>query len=297
MRLVQLPAPALHAFVGGLFHPRADDPTAWRDEVLSRLAGLLRSLFAAQSLTVLQWEARDDRYIIRLLDPEGNLVDADGTIRADAPPLPILTGMQIGLLIEDPSASRHIDIALRQVLGHGPALLLPVTRGPMVIGLLALHLLGIPADGEMALALALARQAALASAGDPDSAGSQERKGRARRLPRMRDSWAEGTAALSPREREVVRLLAGGLRNKEIAAQLHITERTVKFHLGRIFDKLDVDSRTELLLRVLELDHTTGRTLPNGDLAHEDEPERPDERTSMGGREGAVERHAPEGGA
>jgi DNA-binding CsgD family transcriptional regulator len=258
---------------------------------------MLRSLFAAQSLTVLQWEARDNRYIIRLLDPEGNLVDADSTIRADAPPLPILTGMQIGLLIEDPSASRHIDIALRQVLGQGPALLLPVTRGPMVIGLLALHLLGIPADGEMALALALARQAALASAGDPDSAGSQERKGRARRLPRMRDSWAEGTAALSPREREVVRLLAGGLRNKEIAAQLHITERTVKFHLGRIFDKLDVDSRTELLLRVLELDHTTGRALPNGVLAPEDEPERPDKRTSMGDREGTVERHAPEGGA
>jgi DNA-binding NarL/FixJ family response regulator len=55
---------------------------------------------------------------------------------------------------------------------------------------------------------------------------------------------------LSPREREVVSLLVKGLRNKEIAAHLHISERTVKFHVGRIFDKLCVDSRVEVLLRV-----------------------------------------------
>ena len=284
MRLVQQPAPALHAFVGGLLRSRADDPTARRDEVLSRLAGLLRSLFAAQSLTVLQWEARDNRYIIRLLDSEGNLVDAEGAIHADALLLSIVTGMQIGLLIEDPSVSRHLDMTLRQVLGHGPALLLPVIFGAMVVGVVALHLRGIPVDEEMALALALARQAALASAGDAESAGNQEGKGRPRRLPRVQDPLAQGSTALSPRERDVVRLLAFGLRNKEIAGQLHITERTVKFHLGRIFDKLDVDSRTELLLRVLVLDPNTDRMSLSGNLALQDEPQSLDEHTSMGDR-------------
>ena len=48
-----------------------------------------------------------------------------------------------------------------------------------------------------------------------------------------------------------MQLVAAGLRNKEIALRLQISEKTVKFHLGRIFDKLGVDSRTELLLRAI----------------------------------------------
>jgi NarL family two-component system response regulator YdfI len=50
---------------------------------------------------------------------------------------------------------------------------------------------------------------------------------------------------LSQREQEVLELLAQGAANKEIAAQLHITERTVKAHVTSIFNKLGVNSRTE----------------------------------------------------
>jgi NarL family two-component system response regulator YdfI len=50
---------------------------------------------------------------------------------------------------------------------------------------------------------------------------------------------------LSDREREVLGLLAEGAANKEIAARLHITERTVKAHVTSIFNKLGVSSRTE----------------------------------------------------
>ena len=53
---------------------------------------------------------------------------------------------------------------------------------------------------------------------------------------------AEG---LSEREREVLALLAQGAANKEIAAHLHITERTVKAHVAGIFNKLGVNSRAE----------------------------------------------------
>ncbi len=53
---------------------------------------------------------------------------------------------------------------------------------------------------------------------------------------------------LSPREREVLRLMACGLSNQEIGAALHITERTVKNHVHRIFCKLGVRSRVEAVM-------------------------------------------------
>jgi NarL family two-component system response regulator YdfI len=51
--------------------------------------------------------------------------------------------------------------------------------------------------------------------------------------------------ALTPREREVLQMLAGGLGNKEIAARMNISEHTVKFHVGSILGKLGAGSRTE----------------------------------------------------
>lgn len=54
--------------------------------------------------------------------------------------------------------------------------------------------------------------------------------------------------SLTPREVEVLRMLAEGLGNKEIARQLGISEHTVKFHLGSIFTKLDATSRTEAVM-------------------------------------------------
>jgi NarL family two-component system response regulator YdfI len=52
-----------------------------------------------------------------------------------------------------------------------------------------------------------------------------------------------GTALLTPRERAILDRVACGERNKEIAAALGITERTVKAHLASIYNKLGVDSR------------------------------------------------------
>jgi DNA-binding NarL/FixJ family response regulator len=57
-----------------------------------------------------------------------------------------------------------------------------------------------------------------------------------------------GPTALTPRELEIVRLVAQGLRNKELAARLSITEGTVKIHLHNVYDKLGVDGRLELVL-------------------------------------------------
>lgn len=57
---------------------------------------------------------------------------------------------------------------------------------------------------------------------------------------------------LTPREREVLSHLARGARNKEIAEKLLISERTVKFHVGIIFQKLGVSNRAEAVSRAIQ---------------------------------------------
>jgi DNA-binding NarL/FixJ family response regulator len=64
---------------------------------------------------------------------------------------------------------------------------------------------------------------------------------------------APGRAALSPREREVVRLVASGATNKEIAAKLEIGDETVKTLLARTFAKLGVRRRAEAVSAAHEL--------------------------------------------
>jgi len=57
-------------------------------------------------------------------------------------------------------------------------------------------------------------------------------------------------AVLTKRELEVARTVAGGSSNKEVARQLGITERTVKAHVGAVFQKLKVRDRLHLALIV-----------------------------------------------
>lgn len=68
-----------------------------------------------------------------------------------------------------------------------------------------------------------------------------------RRLLSREAASGDPARRLSIREKEVVRLVAGGLRNRIIAERLAIGEGTVKVHLHNIFEKLDVGSRVELL--------------------------------------------------
>lgn len=58
--------------------------------------------------------------------------------------------------------------------------------------------------------------------------------------------------ALSARERAVASLVQRGLRNKEVASELGLTEGTVKVHLHKVFDKLGIRGRTELILLAQE---------------------------------------------
>jgi two-component system nitrate/nitrite response regulator NarL len=69
--------------------------------------------------------------------------------------------------------------------------------------------------------------------------------------PAPKSAVASGSEKLSKRERDVVQGVAQGLTNREIAHQLGLTEHTVKNYLFRIFDKLGVSTRVELVLHAL----------------------------------------------
>lgn len=84
------------------------------------------------------------------------------------------------------------------------------------------------------------------------AAGEQSWNGKAiagalRLVLQREQAVASLSSALTPREVEVTKMVASGLRNKEIASRLDITEGTVKFHLHSIYEKLGIDGRYALI--------------------------------------------------
>jgi two-component system nitrate/nitrite response regulator NarL len=81
--------------------------------------------------------------------------------------------------------------------------------------------------------------------------------------PTVRAIGANGIDLLSKRELEVVRCLAEGLTNRDIATRLGLSQHTIKNYLFRVFDKLGVSSRLELLSLTLtqsSANHSTGES-------------------------------------
>jgi DNA-binding NarL/FixJ family response regulator len=62
----------------------------------------------------------------------------------------------------------------------------------------------------------------------------------------------QAATALSERERAILTLVARGLSNKDIGVQLHLAERTIKFHITIIFQKLAVSNRAEAVAKSLK---------------------------------------------
>lgn len=64
---------------------------------------------------------------------------------------------------------------------------------------------------------------------------------------------AKAALGISERELEVLREIAGGRSNKEIAVQLNVSPNTIKTHVSRLFEKLGARRRTEAILKAREL--------------------------------------------
>jgi len=90
-------------------------------------------------------------------------------------------------------------------------------------------------------------------------------------VPSPRVLNSHGTRLLTPREEQVVALVAEGLGNRQVALELNLSEHTIKKYLFRIFEKLGISTRVELVLyavnngeaRQAEWLAGTGRIFPN----------------------------------
>ena len=82
-------------------------------------------------------------------------------------------------------------------------------------------------------------------------------------VPSLRVINASGNRLLTPREEQVVALVAEGLSNREIAEELKLSEHTIKKYVFRIFDKLGISTRVELVLYAVNHgDHRRAEWLP-----------------------------------
>ena len=77
-----------------------------------------------------------------------------------------------------------------------------------------------------------------------------------------RPQQAKSAEVLSEREKEILRLATRGLSNSEIAKELCLSIRTVQGHLGHVFNKLQVSSRTEAVVRALKEGWVTLEDVP-----------------------------------
>jgi FixJ family two-component response regulator len=138
-----------------------------------------------------------------------------------------------GLDIQRALLERAVSLPIIFVTGHGH---IPDTVRAIQSG--AVDFLTKPVDGHVLLA-AISRALAQDTAAREAREGQQQLRARYERL--------------TPREREVFVHLISGRLNKQVAADLEITERTIKLHRASIFAKLEVNSMAEMARLAVDL--------------------------------------------
>jgi two-component system response regulator DegU len=178
--------------------------------------------------------------IDRTLDVLGDVEDLNAaTIEALAPEVILLD-------LEDPLL--ELESALEACRQHSSSARICILSSHLKPEVMQ-RCLAAGADGYVAkdvspseLSRALHAIAGGASYVDPRVAGG---------MLRRRGNNGDQKEELSPRELEIVRLIAAGLSNKEIGQRLFLTEKTVKNHTSRIFAKLNVVARTQVAVHAI----------------------------------------------
>jgi NarL family two-component system response regulator YdfI len=178
------------------------------------------------------------------------------SVITQSPPLSVAGSVSTGNLIEQirelqPDVvllawRRGLEESLDSWIESGPAFILltddadqPSARAGFHSGLRAIIPLQASAR-EIAVAIEAAAEGLIVL--HPDAVNARQAAGPGTRSAEAPDA---PDALLTPREIEVLRLLAEGFANKNIAWKLKISEHTVKFHIASIFTKLNVSSRAE----------------------------------------------------
>src|SRR5919204_49324 len=182
----------------------------------------LRAMLAAEGLSVVREASSLDHLVGAVADAPFDLAVVDPGPNADLESLSdgLGDGLPLRLLLLGPveGAERLAGVLDRQPWGYVPR----------------------ESDGEALAAAARAVAAGLVAL-EPGLAARLVQP-RAAPTPAERDGPIE---ELSPRERQVLELVAEGLANKQIAQRLRISEHTAKFHVAAILAKLGAQSRTE----------------------------------------------------
>lgn len=159
------------------------------------------------------------------LQPDVVLLDAGDGELEELDPIARLASAQPGLPIVALASDQG---ALAQTLAFGASALLPAAVDPETLAaalLASAH--GLAAIPRQELAMLLPQE------------------------DRIDPAVNAPTESLTPRELEVLQLMARGLTNRQIARRLEISEHTVKFHAGAVLGKLNARSRTEAVARAI----------------------------------------------
>lgn len=207
-----------------------DDHTLFREGVASLLAratdlALVGEAATGEASVRLADEQQPDIVLMDLKMPGMGGIEATRAIVGRAPYVGVIA---LTMFEDDESVFAALKAGARGYV------LKDADRGTLLRAIRAV------AGGEALLGPAIARRVLDHVAG-PGGAGDHAPTGAPPR--------AERVDGLTPRELEVVQLITQGLRNREIAARLSISERTVGNHISNIFAKLQVRDRAEAIVR------------------------------------------------
>jgi DNA-binding NarL/FixJ family response regulator len=180
--------------------------------------GLVSLFDSTEDLRVVAHTASIDEAVRLVHDfrPDIVIVDADAVAASGGAGIEQLRGTPVLVLAEDVTFGR-VELALRAGV-----------RGYTLTSVSFTELLDAVrqvAEGRVALHPEAASAVAMSAVG--------------------RGASGDGRLALTPRQSQILTLMAGGLQNKQIARQLGIGSQTVKTHVSRILQRLDTMSRTE----------------------------------------------------